>query len=426
MRKTLLATSAAAALCVVIAGTPGAAGAPAFSAPIRLTEPNFGGYEPSIKVDRHNNVVVTAHKANHTILLGKDPHGPTPARTASFLWHSGDGGKTFGGLPGLTAARENSLWPAAEGDFALDGSDRLYFVDTYVGDNSVTRWTMSGPGQVKADFSRPFQGTGSVDDRPWLAAHGDGVVMYLGNSGVSPTTDGAPASGRYTVYMSYDGGSSFSPTGVNLPDSGWCHGAADPRKGSTRLYVLCTNDADKLYAFTSDDDGRSFTRTVIGDHPKGTSATSTYPAVAVGRDGTVHALFNHAPGEDSELEGSRLIHYSSRDGGKTWRRADITPREGYHHYSWLDVASDGTIGVGYYYRAEKQQPWVLYGGTAKPGKRLTTTPIVEVAGAQSTAPHGDFFQVAFGPDRKLHIAYTATVNDDSTVGSPDIYYVRQR
>lgn len=426
MRKTVVATCVLAAACVLAAGTPGSAAAPEFGEPVRLTAPNFGGYEPSIKVDRHNNIVVTAHKANHTILAGPDPHGPVPVRGASFLWHSSDGGKTFGPLPGLTAARENSLWPAAEGDFALDGADHLYFVDTYVGDNSLTRWTMAGQGEIAADFSRPFQGTGSVDDRPWLAARGDGVVMYLGNAGVSPTADGAPGSGRYTVYMSHDGGMTFDTVGVNLPDSGWCHGAADPRPDSPRLYVLCTNDASSLYAYTSDDDGRSFTRTEIDQYPKTTAATNTYPSVAVGRDGTVHALFNVATDPDSDDEGTRLLHYSSRDGGATWRRADITPRAGFHHYTWLDVAPDGTIGIGYYYRPAARTPWVLHGGTARPGEALATTAITEVAAASANAPHGDFFQVAFGPDNKLHIAYTDTTNTDSSLPSPDIYYVRQR
>ena len=426
MRKLALAALGLAAAGLLASGTPGSAAGPAFTKPMRLTEPNFGGYEPSIKVDRHDNVVITAHKANHTILAGKDPHGPVPVRGASFLWLSGDGGKTFGPLPGLTAARENSLWPAAEGDFALDNADRLYFVDTYLGDNSLTRWTMGGQNEVSADFSRPIQGTGSVDDRPWLAAHGDGVVMYLGNAGTSPTPDGTPGSGRYTVYMSYDGGLTFNTAGVNLPDSGWCHGAADPRPKSKLLYVLCTNDANTLYAYVSKDDGRSFTRSKIGEYPRGTSATNTYPSVAVGRDGTVHALFNQAVDEDSKLEGTRLMLYSSSNGGATWRRADITPRTGFHHYTWLDVASDGTIGVGYYFRKEPRTPWVLYGGTARPGKKLATTAIADVTPASSSIPHGDFFQVAFGPDRKLHIAYTSTTNTDSDVPSPDIYYVRQR
>jgi hypothetical protein len=428
MRKTVLVAAALALGALVTTGTTGSAASVSFGKPVKLTEPNFGGYEPSIKVDRYNNVFITAHKANHTILLGKSPSGSNPpVRGASFLWTTSNGGKTFSQLPGLTAANENSLWPAAEGDFAVDGKDRLYFVDTYLGDNSLSRWSMGGNGEIQADFHRPFQGTGSVDDRPWIAAHGDGVVMYLGNAGVSPTADGSPASGRYTVYMSYDGGMTFNTAGVNLPDSGWCYGAADPRKGSKSLYVLCLNDRDTIYAYVSKDDGRTFKRTVIGEYSVTAPGTNTYPSIAVGPDGTVHALFNLVDESSAEHDGTRLIHYSSANGGKSWKRRDITPRTGFHHYTWLDVAKDGTIGVAYYFRRETGQPWKLYAGTARPGTRLSTVAVAEVTGPKSNAPHGDFFQAAFGPDRKLNIAYTVT--GSTTVGgqsSPDIYYIKQR
>lgn len=424
MRKLLGMTGAVAAASVLALSAPSSAEPAGFTPPLRLTEPNFGGFEPSIAVDRHNNVFVTAHKAPQNYLLGKDPHGPAPVRAASFLWHSADGGKTFGPLPGVTPVSENKLWPAIEGDFALDGADRLYFVDTYGADNSLTRWSTKGRGDVVADFSRPAQGTSGLDDRPWLAAHGDGVVMYLGNG----ILRGSETAGNYTVYMSYDGGESFNPTGVNLPGSTWCHGAADPRPKSTKLHVVCNSETEALYAYTSDDDGRTFTRTQIGQSLKGGLDTDLWPSVAVGLDGTVHALFNLLPpggGESAEV-GTRLVHFSSRDGGRTWRQDDITPRPGHHYYSWLDVARDGRIGVAYYYRSGLDKPWVLYAGTARPGAPLTVTALADVAPASSTAPQGDFFQVRFGPDRKLHVAYTSTMNSDSGVFPLDVYYTRQR
>jgi hypothetical protein len=425
VRRTALVPAAAAALgALVLAGTSGTA-APAkvaFGTPVRLTQPSFGGYEPSIKVDRFNNVFITAHKANHVIFAGPSPTGPTPVRGASYLWVTSDGGKTFKGLPGLTPLNENQAYPAAEGDFALDNADHLFFIDTYLGDNSLTRWTLGGNNEIKADFHRPVQGTGSLDDRPWLAAHGDGVVMYLGNAGTS--IGGTPVSGRYTVYMSYDGGTTFNPTGVNLPGSGWCHGAADPRKGSKRLYVVCGDDRESIYAYTSADDGRTFTRSTVATEIVGhTGATDTYPSVVVAPDGTVHALANLPADEDQD--GTRLVLFSSKDGAR-WTRRDVTPRTGFHHYTWLDVARDGSLGYGYYYRAERGKPWMLYGGVGTPGARPTTVPIAQVAGPNSSAPHGDFFQVAFGPDRKLNIAYTVSGGSVGVLGNPDVYYVKQR
>jgi len=55
-----------------------------------------------------------------------------------------------------------------------------------------------------------------------------------------------------------------------------------------------------------------------------------------------------------------------------------------------------------------------------------TSPIAQVADATRSRPHGDFFQIAFGPDRKLHVAYTVWTDSDLVLGGPEVYYVRQR
>jgi len=49
----------------------------------------------------------------------------------------------------------------------------------------------------------------AADDRPWVAAQGDGIIHYLGNSGASPPECTAD-SGRYWYYHSENGGNSFS------------------------------------------------------------------------------------------------------------------------------------------------------------------------------------------------------------------------
>ncbi len=54
MRSAVLVTLALVSAGLVATEAPGAAApAGAFSEPRRLTEPDFGGYEPSIRVDRY-------------------------------------------------------------------------------------------------------------------------------------------------------------------------------------------------------------------------------------------------------------------------------------------------------------------------------------------------------------------------------------
>jgi hypothetical protein len=103
-------------------------------------------------------------------------------------------------------------------------ANHLYFVDTNVTDVTFTRWSISRLGRYVLDTHRPLlPGAESVDDHPWVTAHGDGHVFYFGNEG--DKTFG----GRYTVYLSYVGGQTFNSLGLVLPDSGWCRRLLVPR-----------------------------------------------------------------------------------------------------------------------------------------------------------------------------------------------------
>jgi hypothetical protein len=66
-----------------------------------------------------------------------------------------------------------------EGDMALDDAGHVYYVDTYAGDVTLTRWTSNGLNKVIYDFTEPFIPTPEADDRPWITAHGDGPRLLL-------------------------------------------------------------------------------------------------------------------------------------------------------------------------------------------------------------------------------------------------------
>lgn len=467
MKRTFAVVGALSALAVALtAPTSAAPTGPRFGAPVLLTtDEAFGGYEPSIVVDRWNNVVVTAHKQNHNLVVSPDSRAPTMTRNMSWIWTSRDS-KTFTNMPGLTPAQEQNHVFGDEGDLALDDTGHVYFVDTSLVDNSFSRWKATGNGKLALEHVRPVGPFGSVDDRPWIAAHGDGVVMYLGNQGDKVTYPGgqvgggdgpAYGPGRYTVYMSYDHGDTFDPLGVTLNDSGWCRPAADKRRGSKLLYVVCTNDGGAndvnetagdpgfekgtLWAYVSADDGRTWMRHQMGTYSAGDPWT-TYPSVTVGRDGTVYALYNDNKhvGDcnpavamtftcDGNVKSSHLVLYTSKTQGRTWTRQEVTPTPGLIRYSWLDVAPNGSLGIAYYHRPNTSSDWHLMAATAKPGKKFIASRVspTKVASKIYSSPFGDFFQCAFGPDSKLHVTWTSMDEDLGFEGlNTDIYYARQQ
>src|SRR5437763_1247624 len=218
------------------------------------------------------------------------------------------------------------------------------------------------------DFGRPLIPTAQpVDDRPWVTAHGNGHVFYLGNEGdkvTYPLGQGSGSGfgpGRYTVYQSYDGGQTFDPLGYTLKDSGWCRPAADHAAGSPYVYVFCTNDGGSddvisdvnktgtLWAYVSADDGHTFSRYKAGSYAALDSTTS-WPTVEVAPDGSIWALY-----VDGRLDSNgdpvtnRLVLFHSINHGQTWTKKDITPLTGRYEYAWLSVSPGGTkLGLGVY------------------------------------------------------------------------------
>lgn len=440
---TRSALAAAGVLALTALALPSAAGnghaaAAPFGPPTKVTPELGGGYEPTVVTDRYGNLYATAHKENAELVLSPDSRSATGTRSMSWAWLSTDKGKSWQNLPGLPADAENRQF-GDEGDMAVDDAGHVYFIDTYLADNTITRYTATGKGKVAFDFTRPAIGSASLDDRPWVTAHGNGTVFYLGNQAQKrqlPVESGdgqAHGPGRYTVYPSYDGGKSFATIGYTLSDSGWCRPAAEHRPGSKRVVVFCGNDKGKLYSYVSNDDARTFRRYDAGSYAGG-DTTQSYPTVEFAKDGSIWALYNDAV----ELKAGfpvtnrlRLLH--SVDGGKTWTEQDITPRAGRYQYSWLSVSPDGTkLGFGVYYRPNATTPWRVYGATFRPGQVPTLTLLdkAPVAPAEQAQPPGDFLTSSFGPDGKLAVIWTRIVTTNPTRTGlnnlfRDIYSARQ-
>jgi hypothetical protein len=431
-----------------------------FGPPVKVTPPTGFGYEPSFVVDRFNNIFATAHKENWQLVLSPDPNSPTQTRSMSWAWISTDNGQTWPNIPGLTALSLEQHEFGDEGDMALDDADHLYFVDTNVADDSITRWKTNGLGNVTLEMTRQVLPAAQlIDDRPWITAHGNGHVFYLGNEGDKVTyplgnqgTGCGP--GRYTVYRSLNGGDTFDPLGCTLPDSGWCRPASDHRAGKHTVYALCGNDGGsddvispidplgKLYAYVSLDDGQSWNRYNVGTY-KALDTTFSWPSVEVAPDGTLYAIYVDAHqlecetdpifGTSCDTDSNRIMLYQSSDEGKTWRGKDITWRPGRYRYAWLSISPDGSkLGVGVYYRRDDTLPWRVYGAIFKPGQKLSLTSLDEahpVAEATAEAP-GDYMGSYFLRDGTLGVIWTRRVlvlGDPSLATAAverDIYFAR--
>lgn len=418
-------TSAASTAPVVVLPGPGKR----WAAPVKVTPENGHGYEPTLLVDKYGNAFATAHKENVELAVSPDPNSPLATRSMSWMWLSIDKGQTWIDTPGLTSLSLEQHEVGDEGDLAYDDAGHIYFVDTYLADITLTRWTTNGLGQVFFDFNRPIVPTPEDDDRPWVAAHGDGHVFYFSNAGTK-----ALNGGRYTVHASYDGGLTFDSVGVPLPDSGWCRPAADHRPGSTLLYAACTNDNGTLYSYVSTDDGRSFHRYVIGSYSNA-DGTQSWPTIQVAPDGSLWVLYldSNDIGSGGIPNTNRLFLFHSKDQGRTWSRQEITPVRGRYQYVWLAVSPDGKkLGLGTYYRSNNDLPWLVAGATWPAGDKISAKNFVSldpdhpVSPADRTEAPGDYLGSFFFPDGKLGVVWTRYVLwTDAATLARDIYFTRQ-
>ncbi|MCA1823233.1 MAG: hypothetical protein ABR520_05905 [Mycobacteriales bacterium] len=422
MRKPVVALASVLALTALalptVAKTKPAA--TRFGKPVKITPDLAYGYEPSIFADRYGNLYATAHKENWQLALGPDSREPTQTRSMSWAWYSADNGATWKNLP--TGPMDVNIWShnfGDEGDMAVDDNGFVYFVDTNVTDITFTAWKTTGRDKVTFDHHLPVAAFGEpVDDRPWVTAHGDGHVFYLGNEGNKGEYPGgqppfgggegnANGPGRYTVYSSYDHGNTWDHLGYSLNDSGWCRPAADHTAGSKYVYVICGNDVKKVYSFVSADDGKTWNRYFIDDYEP--ASTDSWPSVEVAKDGSLWAT--HVSKVEKDVE--KITLYHSKTHGKSWSKQDITPLKGRFVYQWLSVSPDGKkLGLGTYYRPDAKSPWKVYGAVWKPGEKPKLVSLDDknpVAPVVAGDPPGDYLGSTFAPDGHLSVIWTRVV-----------------
>jgi hypothetical protein len=375
--------------------------APAFAFTPELRMGTTGlGYEPGIEIDSKGAIWTTAHKNSLVREEG--------SRLASFLWRSTDDGESFSDLeehvPGVHAAY------ALEGDLAVDANDRMYFVDTWAGDNQFYRFGPDGT----LETLRPVVPSLEIDDRPWLAAHHDGYVYYMSNTGYTP-------GGRLTIHRSTDRGDTFDPVGFTIPESGWGFLDADPN--SDHVYAIANDlfygtgvlgGATEVNAWISSDRGVTWSKSKIADYARGYDETAdhddAYPTVAVSPvDGTVYGLWTD--------DGRELMLSRSTDHGATWEVFDVSPFSGLYSYAWLTVGDDGDVGIVFQGRKTGSTLQAIYAMQWRPDAgcadadtaEACTGPASVTARVNRTRPisadpsgQADFFQSEISPTTGAH------------------------
>lgn len=418
MRARGLLVAAALVLCAAAAGCLGGedrsgspetdpdqganrTAAPGFVAPVELVG---SGFEPSIEVGPEGAIYVTA---------------PSPAdndtRDASWLWVSRDDGRSWEPPAEHPVGEPEARVASMEGDVAVDPRGWLYQVDTYYEDAAIGAWSDRGR---TLEHARHAQATPTRDDRPWIAAVGDGTLVYVGNHMETAGPAGVYRTPAQYVYRSVDGGRSWAPvTGVpQHPEHGfgWASLDAGPSSGTVALAQL-TGDAPpaEVRVMVSDDAGRRFSDPVPVAGLEGPRGPQNWPAVAVDGE-TIHVAWNERLGEDGSGP-TRLRLARSTDGGQTWTVSSIGDGERAFAYPWVSASPSGQLGLSVYEAGDVSAGatgnWSIVAGVEPEpttgGFAPTLSPADPEPVADTPEPLRDFHQNAFGPDGRLHVAYTA-------------------
>jgi hypothetical protein len=424
------------------------------------------GYEPSLSIDSQGNLFVTAHKdlrwGGEGTPLGPLLGGPLDSwyacqdgqmtswdYWASWFWISNDNGETwshgdnFNPTPGNLANSVVGTFTGAgseclgdEGDIAVDANDIVYYLDTTLEDNWWHKFS-DGGNVYDSPSTCQRMNTMAADDRPWVSAQGDGIIHYLGNSGVSPpecTVD----FGRYWYYRSTNGGNSFSQC-YSMP-GGWS--TISSQKAGPHVFVAqedADSDSGTVQIRVSDDygsgtgpgpsDGSWSAPFDVG--PREGNCPEGYPVVNNNEGGMVVVTWADCPnGNTGPWEMRVAVSYDNGTNFTTWNASGF--ERGINMYPFVSITEENVVSIAFYgldfdqnnsedgYTAGKE--WFLYAGALKDPQEgdvwdyrivdptpLHTVTAFEETEADTHALH-DFFETVMSPDGSwMGIAYQENV-----------------
>lgn len=393
----------------------GGGGRVSFSEPVRLNPSGKYGYEPSVNVDQYGTIYATAHKASVT---------NEGTRLSSWFWYSADGGDTWHDMPS-PAEVDNKLF-AFEGHIAVDDAGYVYYCDTDLVDNTFSRWLTEPSGPVY-DFSK-VHGTTAIDDRPWLRAHGDGLVHYLGNNGVEVPAPNNGEGSRIWYYRSTDGGLTWS-TGHGFANTEYLSLAAS--EDETRVYAAGPSEkSDGTYfeVFTSTDRGQTWTRDSKVQKYETAPSEPFHAWSATDRAANpYHFWIDDDSGDDIP---GRLKLTKGEVGN--WETFDVTPFEGTFSKPWIGAGREGLVAAVFYgaeqvtHTSDNPRQWYPYAlvstNADHPQSRWELHRLTDYrVGTEAVAP-GHMFEVVVGPLDRIHVTFARELDSPGTVFNPTRTY----
>ncbi|HET7524154.1 MAG TPA: sialidase family protein [Acidimicrobiales bacterium] len=331
-RKFLVAglIAGAAALVAVFAtplGTGGSAGAAptlTFASPVQV---GTGGSEPGIVQSPDGNLFINAPD-------GLLANGTSP----SFVFRSNAQGLSWT----LTAPGARSNNPGGgDSQIAVDPSTgTLSMIDLWLGSSTASVST----NDANSWTSQPVGGH-PVQDRPWIAAAGGGIVYEA--------THAVPAG--IVVSKSTDSGLAYGPgvlaataadqTGCVCPPGNVIAQGGGGLLGSTdKVGVIYATSTGGINFAHSSNGGTSWTNTSV-QGPTNDTTNSAFPVVANAGGNHLYAVWLNETGTASVIAFS-----SSSDWGNTWSAPTTVVSSGTSVYPWV-AANGSTVAISLYHTA---------------------------------------------------------------------------
>jgi len=268
----------------------------------------------------------------------------------------------------------------------------------------------------------------NFDDKSYLAAQGDEVLVAYADFGVSPA--------KVHAARSIDGGLSFDHDTVLANASVGGNGACPVISPDGTFYVFWRDSfQDFLWMSRSDDAGVTWTpdESIVAMHPLPASVPAAQggyrllnlPAAAVAPDGDLIVVWN-----DQLLGDADILAIRSADGGVSWSppvRVNDDPPGSLQFFPWVAIDEQGYVHVVWYDRRNAAVDLDIYyaistdgGASFRPNQRITAVSFVPVLPTEGGAAAfiGDYNGIAAGP------AGVFPFFQDSRRGEQDVWVTR--